>query len=137
MQSYSTDDYLDSLDDDWTDDEIDIACATADTATSGCKPMQAIAMPRKKAGAGRKQSAGQLRSVRLKDGTKAWRSKSEVEANTPPPRYTGVGDYNKRMKAAGVLLAVLTLVLNAGGSNHFVKTLAHITSCMSGGITQV
>ncbi|KAL3136519.1 hypothetical protein ABBQ38_005768 [Trebouxia sp. C0009 RCD-2024] len=103
VQSYSTDDYLDSLDDDWTDDEIDIACATADTATSGCKPMQAIAMPRKKAGAGRKQSAGQLRSVRLKDGTKAWRSKSEVEANTPPPRYTGVGDYNKRMKAAGIL----------------------------------
>lgn len=115
VQSFSRDDYLDNGDDDWSDDDLDMHKAyavpadTASTSTPGRKPMQAIAMPRKKAGAGQKQSAGRLRSVRLKNGTKAWRSEAEVAANTPPPRYTGLGDYDKRMKAAGVLLAIPTL----------------------------
>ena len=120
VQSYSSDNYLDSPDDDWTDDDIELArqAATGSASTPDRKPMQAVAMPRKTTGAGRKQSAGQLRSVRLQDGTRTFLPKSEVAANTAPPKYTGVGDYDRRMKAAGVLRQCSTLVLHACRSNQ-------------------
>lgn len=125
-QSHPNEDFLDTLEDDWTDDWTDSdhtddsrqdpakTADTTSTSTPDRKPMQALAMPRTKRG--KSQAAGQLRSVRLRDGTKAWLPASEVEAATPPPKYTGVGDYEKRVRAAGACCC-LNLVLNACRGN--------------------
>ena len=66
----------------------------------GRKPMQAISMPKKKRSPGDK-----ILTVRLQGGGKARLPIS------PEPTYTGIGDYARRVQAAGDLTALPTLSL--------------------------
>lgn len=75
--------------DDWKHSPATIQ-DTKPVSPPGRKPMQAIAMPRKKRSPGAKTL-----TVRLQDGGKARLPIS------PEATYTGIGDYARRVKAAG------------------------------------
>lgn len=107
----SDDDNGEDEDEDDEDDEWEQRPVTPQApkpvSPPGRNPMQAIAMPRKKRSPGDK-----ILTVRLQGGGRARLPVS------PEPTYTGVGDYARRVRAAGDSASFLMLRLTAQSSRE-------------------